>query len=129
MSDQSEVRTGGCLCEGVRYRMTGEIRQVINCFCTQCQKTSGHHVAATKVNLDQFEFISDSTLKWYQSSDQARRGFCSRCGANLFWQPMGADTISIMAGTIDTPTGLKTIKNIFVEDKNDYHSLPEVEAE
>ncbi|NKB64945.1 MAG: GFA family protein [Gammaproteobacteria bacterium] len=120
--------TGGCLCGGVRYKLTGELREVVNCFCTQCQKTSGHHVAATRSSLKNFKLMVQDTLKWFSSSDQARRGFCENCGGNLFWQPIGADTISIMAGTIDKPTNLTTADNIFIEDKSDYHELPEVRS-
>ena len=39
--------TGGCLCGAVKYQVTGVLRPVVACHCTQCQKTSGHHVAAT----------------------------------------------------------------------------------
>ena len=123
---EKEVRTGGCLCEGVRYRITGECRGVINCFCGQCQKTTGHHFAATRVNLDQFEYLSKDTLQWYVSSEKASRGFCNRCGSNLFWQLKDSGTISITAGTVDKPTRLKTTENIFVEDKSDYHDLPAI---
>jgi hypothetical protein len=119
------TRTGSCHCQGVRYRLTGEIRDVINCFCQQCQKTTGHHFAATQCKLDQFELLSDVTLNWYEASSEAKRGFCNRCGSSLFWTKHGTDTISITAGTLDKPTGLKTVKNIFVEDMGDYHSLPE----
>jgi len=116
--DMSETRsvTGSCLCGGVRYRLTGELRDVVNCFCQQCQKTSGHHVAATRVLNSGFELLSDKTLSWYRSSDFAERGFCT----------IDSERISVMAGTIDHPTGLTTKDNIFTEDKSDYHTLPEV---
>lgn len=124
MKESDRIRTGGCLCEGVRYKLVGECREVINCFCEQCQKTSGHHVAATGVDQDQFELINDSTLEWYESSDFARRGFCNRRGSSLFWKKHDSNGISIHAGTIDKPTYLKTSENIFVEDMSDYHNLP-----
>ncbi len=126
-SEHSRIRTGGCLCEGVRYRTVGDLRDVINCFCSQCRKTTGHHFAATSCSLDRFELLQESTLHWYVSSSKARRGFCNRCGSSLFWQRNGADYISITAGTLDKPTGLKTTSNIFVEDMGDYHDLPVVE--
>ena len=116
-----EARTGGCLCGGVRYQLNGELRGVVNCFCGQCQKTSGHHVAATRVSMDNFELLQQETLSWYQSSDFAHRGFCSRCGGNLFWQRLNSDTMSVMAGTIDHPTRLSTVENIFVEDMSEHH--------
>lgn len=125
MSEET-VRTGGCHCEGVRYRIVGDIREVVNCFCQQCQKTTGHHFAATRADLDQFELVKEDTLAWYEASSQARRGFCTVCGSSLFWQRHGTDTISITAGTIDHPTGLVTTSNIFIEDMSDYHTLPEL---
>ena len=124
MEPQGRRRTGSCLCGGVRYTLFGECREVINCFCGQCRKTTGHHFAATRVNLDQFELNADSTLSWYDSSATASRGFCNRCGSSLFWQKADSNRISVTAGTLDLPTGLKTTRNIFVESISDYHALP-----
>ena len=118
------VLSGGCLCRGVRYRLKGELRGVVNCFCEQCRRTSGHHVAATRAPLSGFTLESDVTLTWFESSPEAKRGFCNRCGGILFWQHRDRDSISVMAGTLDTPTGLSTIENIFEEDMSDYHAPP-----
>jgi hypothetical protein len=60
---------------------------------------------------------------WYRSSASAERGFCNRCGGNLFWRTLDGDTLSIAAGSLDTPTGLKTAEHIFVADKSDYYEL------
>ena len=119
----SETHAGGCLCGGVRYRVSGALRHVIACHCSQCRRTSGHFVAATSANTADIEFLSDATLSWYASSADARRGFCNRCGGNLFWRPNGASTTSIMAGTLDAPTGLRIGEHLFVEDKSDYYDV------
>lgn len=116
--------SGGCLCGGVRYRITGELCGVVNCFCGQCRKTSGHHVAATRVQRSDLHIDADATLQWYDSSTDAQRGFCNRCGGNLFWRHRARDTVSIMAGTLDQPTGLATIANIYVADAGDYQIIP-----
>lgn len=117
------VHEGGCLCGGVRYRVHGPLRDVIACHCSQCRRASGHFVAATSAPADRLEFLSDSTLSWYESSPRARRGFCSRCGGNLFWRQQGGPDISIMAGTLDPPTNLRIMRHIFVADKSDYYGL------
>lgn len=116
--------TGSCLCGGVRYRVNGPLRAVIACHCSQCQKTSGNFVAATSTADDALEMISAETLAWYQSSADAKRGFCSRCGGNLFWKPMSEARTGILAGTLDKPTGLKLVKHIYVADKADYIEIP-----
>ena len=65
----------------------------------------------------------DDGLRWFRSSPEAQRGFCASCGANLFWRPDHGEYVSIMAGTLDRPTGLKAVKHIFVPDVADYYSI------
>jgi hypothetical protein len=62
-------------------------------------------------------------LTWYQSSATARRGFCRICGSALFWKLEGLDTISVMAGVFDSPSGLQGESHIFVADKGDYYEI------
>lgn len=125
-ADREAVRArGGCLCGGVRYEIRGPLRDVIACHCSQCRKTSGHFVAASQALSDDIRLVESSTLKWYRSSPEAERGFCSRCGGNLFWRPDRREppVTSIMAGTLDAPTGLRIIQHIFVQDKSDYYEV------
>jgi hypothetical protein len=115
--------TGGCLCGGVRYVIDGTLRDVIACHCSQCRRTSGHFVAAANAPKAALRLERADTLRWYRSSPAAERGFCGTCGGNLFWRPTDGDSISISAGTIDTPTHLKISEHIFVADKSDYYTL------
>ena len=121
----SHATTGRCLCGGVRYEIKGVLREVVACHCTQCRQTSGHYVAATSVLSCDIVLTTSATLTWYRSSESAERGFCSRCGGNLLWRQTGPDvtTTSIMAGTLDTPTGLRIGQHIFVADKSDYYQI------
>lgn len=120
-----QVHRGQCLCGGVRYEVTGPLRNVIACHCSQCRRTSGHFVAASQAPTAALKLLNSETLTWYESSPEAKRGFCNRCGGNLFWRETGPEkkNTSIMAGTLDTPTGLRITEHIFVEDKSDYYSI------
>ena len=120
---QETLQGGSCLCGGVRYEIRGPLRDVVACHCSQCRKTSGHFVAMTNVPVDAIAFLASDSLVWYRSSASAERGFCNRCGGNLFWRTIDGDTLSIAAGSLDTPTGLKTAEHIFVADKSDYYEL------
>jgi len=114
------MHKGGCLCGAVSYQTTGSLRPVVACHCNQCRKSTGHHVAATSVNRDDITITGDVT--WFESSDTARRGFCATCGSNLFWDGAG-ENLSIMAGTLDGATGLKTVGHIYCADKGDYYEI------
>jgi hypothetical protein len=117
------IHGGGCLCGGVRYQIHGELRGVIACHCAQCRRTSGHYAAMTSAPSANVTVTASDSLLWYKSSDTAERGFCGRCGANLFWKQAGRDAISITAGTLDVPTHLKIEEHIFVADKSDYYTI------
>ena len=118
-----ERANGGCLCGAVRYRIMDSLRPVVYCHCAQCRRTSGHFVAATATLKENLELVSGQDLDWYESSEKARRGFCRVCGSSLFWLPVSGDYISIMAGTLDQPAGIKAAEHIYVEAKADYYEL------
>lgn len=111
---------GSCLCGAVRYEVSGPLRPVIACHCIQCRKTSGHHVAATSAVRE--DIAVEGEVTWFHSSDAARRGFCGTCGSNLFWDGAG-ENLSIFAGTLDAPTGLKLAGHIYCDAKGDYYEI------
>ena len=101
----------------------GPLRDVVNCHCSMCQRLHGAfgaHSKAKKVNID---IVADGGLAWYETSTLARRGFCRLCGSNLFWEPVGQDATGIVAGTLDPPTGLRTLGHIFVAEKPDFYEI------
>ncbi|MBF9043510.1 GFA family protein [Rhodobacterales bacterium HKCCE4037] len=112
--------TGSCLCGAIRFRISGPLRPVIACHCTQCRKTSGHHVAATSAAREHVEI--EGAPVWYQSSATAKRGFCGTCGSNLFWEGGGAN-LAIFAGTLDGDPGIALAGHIFCDDKGSYYEL------
>jgi hypothetical protein len=114
---------GSCLCGSVRFEITGPMRPVVACHCSQCRRTSGHVWAATSVPDKALRLIRADSLRWYRSSDRARRGFCAICGASLFWKPDGEDRTAIAAGALDQPTGLRLDRHIFTANKGDYYDI------
>jgi len=112
-----------CLCGGIKIKIIGKLRYVINCHCFQCMRSHGNFAAYTNCAEDNISFINKSTLKWYNSSTFAKRGFCSRCGASMFYKIKKSKNISIAAGMFNNPTKLKTYSNIFTKDKLDFYKL------
>jgi hypothetical protein len=125
VTDSPRIYTGGCLCGGVRYTVRGALRDVIACHCSMCRITSGHFAAMTSARTADLHLDAEETLSWYRSSETAERGFCNRCGSNLFWRPTvaGNEVTSITAGTLETPTGLRIAEHIFVAEQSDYYRI------
>jgi hypothetical protein len=79
--------------------------------------------AYTECHPGQVTLQEEAWLRWYDA-DERRRGFCGRCGASVFWRETAdPHTISIAAGTLDAPTGLRTTEQIWVESAGDYYEL------
>ena len=121
-TDDAARATGGCLCGAVRYEVRGPLRDVVLCHCSRCRRTNGHVAAYTACRSADLEIAESETLRWYADGDR-ERGFCAGCGASLFWRAPGRETISIAAGTIAPPTGLRTIGQIFVSSAGDYYDV------
>ena len=116
-------RSGQCLCGAVSFTVSGPMRGVISCHCGQCRRTHGHFAAYTAAPREAISFLAAEGLQWFASSDKARRGFCSVCGSSLFWDLLGDSQLRIAAGSIDLPTGLATVKHIYVDDAGDYYDI------
>ena len=116
-------KIANCLCGGVKIKIKGKLRHVINCHCSQCLKTHGNFAAYTSCPEDRMDFINKKTLKWYRSSKIAKRGFCSNCGASIFYKLLKSENISIAAGMFHNPTKLKTRSNIYTKGRLDYYKL------
>ena len=117
------MHTGSCLCGAVTFEVSGELKPPDACHCSQCRKVSGHYWASTDVPRSALAVEGEFNVAWYRSSEKAQRGFCSTCGATLFWDPIHKDTISIAMGAFDAPTGTKLAIHIFVADKGDYYEI------
>lgn len=101
----------------------GPFRPAKACHCKQCRRQSGHFIAATQIDRNGLTVTGEEALTWYAASDHARRGFCRRCGAHLFWEWRDSNRISIFMGCLDEPTGIRLHDHIFVAEKGDYYEI------
>ena len=117
------MKTGSCLCGAVRYEVHGPLRNVVACHCEQCRKQTGTYMSATAAQDGDLRIVEDRGLRWYSSSDSARRGFCCECGSPLFWKGKGRDYTAITAGSLDGPSGLALEGHIFCASAGDYYEI------
>jgi len=117
------MHEGSCLCGAVRFRVNGDLPPPDACHCTKCRKHSGHYFVSTEITRDRIEIDGGDKITWYHSSEKARRGFCSVCGASLFFDPPHKDWIAVAMGAFEGPTGTELGLHIFVADKGDYYEI------
>ncbi|WP_341711890.1 GFA family protein [Erythrobacter sp.] len=101
----STIKTGGCQCGRVRYRVDVDAAEAYLCHCRMCQKATGGFAAAF-VQVPREALTWESEPDRYASSPIADRPFCSHCGTPLgfhYNDNKGRDDLTI--GSFDDPSG------------------------
>jgi hypothetical protein len=77
---------GGCHCGRVRFRVTADLSEAIECNCSVCTKKGFLHLI---VPPERFELLSGSEqLAIYEFNTQtAKHSFCRVCGVHPFYVP------------------------------------------
>lgn len=114
---------GSCQCGSIRFSLSERPTSPTACHCVQCRKQSGHYFASGNVPKAAVQIEGSNCLTWYPSSARVRRGFCSRCGSWLFWEPLQRDWTSVALGAIDGATGVRLERHIYVAEKGDYYDI------
>jgi hypothetical protein len=121
--------TGRCLCGAIRYESFEEPRLTVNCYCRDCQRSSGcayvprlyfsRSAVTIRGDVTYYEVVADS-------GDRFSRGFCSVCGST----PLGLSTrypdlIAIRAGSLNRPEKYEPSMNIFTSDAPPWDAMNE----
>ena len=82
-------------------------------------------MAATAADASHVTITDEAKLlTWYERTPEVHYGFCRQCGSSLFWRATNKPQhLSITAGTLDQPTGLRTTLALFGDEAGDYHHL------
>lgn len=99
--------SGGCQCGAVRYQASNGLQYPHLCHCRMCQKAAGNYFMPLAASMRSDLVLTRGEPQWFQSSQQVRRGFCSKCGTPLFYDIAGAEFINITLGSLDEPERVK----------------------
>lgn len=119
-------RTGSCLCGGIRFRIKEGSKDVVMCHCVFCRRSVtsvGAYVRCDPADL----ILLFGRPKWYRSSPTARRGFCSKCGSQLFWEPTHGAHVAVSAGSLDQSDGLRVTEHIYADQRPAFERLDTAE--
>jgi len=117
------MHQGACLCGAVQFTVSDELRSPEACHCGQCRRQTGHFWSATEVDRARLRIEGEGSIRWYRSSANIRRGFCSQCGSVLFWRSDDQAVVYVAMGAFNKPTGVRLSQHIFVADKGDYYEI------
>jgi len=74
---------GGCLCGAIRYQITGEGYDPVNCHCRRCRRSvGGPFVPWVSFHADEFTYTKGVPTE-HLSSPRVVREFCGDCGTSL----------------------------------------------
>lgn len=78
---------GSCLCGALKFRIRPPSKWCAHCHCSLCRRAHGAgFVTWIGVESPQFELVALESLRWFESSPGARRGFCGICGSSLLFE-------------------------------------------
>ncbi len=92
---------GGCHCGRVRFRVTADLKRVVDCNCSICTKKGFLHVI---VDPAKFELLTprDALSTYTFNTGIAQHTFCSTCGMHPFYVPRShPDKIDVNARCIE----------------------------
>ncbi|HEX9781439.1 MAG TPA: GFA family protein [Opitutaceae bacterium] len=108
---------GGCLCDGVRYRLHEMPADPEDCHCIDCRRASGApFVTWGSVRKASVELLQGELRKVRHAG--RLRSFASCCGTQLFFQwSEGSEWIDVTIATLDHPESFAPQYAIWTEDR------------
>ncbi|MGO8062310.1 GFA family protein [Rhizobium johnstonii] len=98
------IKTGGCQCGAVRFRISGKLGRPSICHCRMCQKQFGGFFSALVTAPEEGMEWTRGEPSYFQSSVNIERGFCSNCGTPMTYRHPGGLELAI--GTFDDRSDL-----------------------
>jgi hypothetical protein len=119
--------SGGCACGSIRYTGSQAPIAMINCHCSDCQRSSGAPFASGIVVMTgclQVSGTPKSHTVRAGSGGLVTRSFCSDCGTPLFTSS-GANPkfTSIRFPSLDDASGFKPMLDIYTESAQQWVCL------
>lgn len=115
---------GSCLCKGVNFSFDLKHKHFDACHCSMCRSWGGGP-ALTVESSGNIEFEGEGNITVYSSSEWAERGFCNKCGSNLFYRlkDKSRNFCNFNLGTIEKHEEFSFTTQIYIDTKPDNYSF------
>lgn len=107
---------GSCLCKSVQFSFDLKEKHFDACHCSMCRKWGGGP-ALTVESTGNIEFVGEENISIYNSSDWAERGFCKKCGSNLFYRFKGKEFCNFSLGLLENQHNYTFTTQIYTDSK------------
>ncbi len=119
---------GGCYCGAVSFEVDGPVSGVISCHCRDCQRINGNFNALVVADRAAVRVEGEESMRWFQTSEESKRSFCTVCGSRLFMDK-GTDKLIISAGAFEPPLTLGNARNLWAESAASWYEVTPAEGE
>jgi len=116
---------GSCLCGGIRYEVSGELKGVLNCHCSMCRKAHGAAFRSrARISAADFRLThGEDLVTFYQSSPGTYRGFCRVCGSPIVSKFDGSSALGLPLGALDDDPGVRPQLHVHVASKAPWFTI------
>jgi len=121
MTDKIKA-SGKCLCGAVKFTAKSASPHVGACHCVMCRKWGSGPFMEIDCGAD-VSYEGAENISVYSSSDWAERGFCSKCGSNLFYRLKETGQTMMAVGLLDDDSDLAMHMQVFVDEKPPYYTF------
>lgn len=120
---------GGCLCEAVRFEISGDLEPAAYCHCADCRKCTGSafgiSIPVLKSNFLLVCGNPGAFTKTGDSGNELTRHYCPQCGSPLFTSsPRHPDRVYVKAGALDEPAIVEPAYQSWVSSSVSWAAIP-----
>ena len=119
--DEELKLTGQCMCGAVGITATAREPNVAVCHCDMCRRWSAGPFM--EITCQAVAFEGEENIGRIRSSDWAERGFCSKCGSNLFYHIIYSLEYQVSSGLFDDQSNLRMSLQVFTDSKPEFYEF------
>ena len=120
----SKRAKGNCLCGSVKLTFTYVNDFFYACHCSMCRRWSSGPALTVDTGED-LTIEGEEFISVYDSSKWGERGFCKKCGTNLFYRLKETGFTNVSLGLLENGDHLEFKSQIFIDKKPVQYSFCE----
>ena len=118
---ETQEFSGRCMCGAVSFTASAKRPSVVACHCDMCRRWSAGPFMS--LSCQSVAFKGEENINRVRSSKWAERGFCAKCGSNLFYHIVESEEYQVAAGLFDDQSTLRISLQVFTDFKPEFYEF------